>query len=77
MTEPLFSADQISQDAQNRVSRSGVQNGIGGAIIVVGLWVAKFAGWTGTMPPEVVVASGFLLTTGGAYLMNRSRIKAK
>lgn len=76
-TDPVFTAEQIKQDGQNRVARTGVQSGVAGAAIVVGLWIAHQAGWRGDMPAEVVAASTFLLTTAGSWASNRSRLNGK
>jgi hypothetical protein len=73
----VFTPEVMRQDGQNRIARTGVQSGVAGALIVVGLWVAHQAGWRGDMPPEVVAASGFLLTTLGAWFTNRSRLRGE
>lgn len=75
--EPVFTPAQIRDDGQNRIARTGVQSGVAGAVIVVGLWTAHQLGWHGDMPPEVVVSTGFLLTTAGSWLTNRSKLHGK
>lgn len=73
----LFTPEQIRQDGQNRIARTGVQSGVAGALIVVGLWVAHQVGWHGEMPAEVVASSGFLLTTLGSWWTNRAKLRGE
>lgn len=79
MTEPkpLFTPEQVKEDAKNKVARTYGQSGLASAAVLVGLWVSHQFGWHGEMPSEVQLALGTLLTGGAAALMNLGKLRAK
>lgn len=74
---PLFTPQQVKEDAQNKVVRTYGQSGIASAVVIVGLWVAHQFGWNGEMPTEVSAGFITLLTGAAAALTNLRKLRGK
>lgn len=77
MTAASFTPEQIKDDAQNRVGRTGVQNATAQAVVVIGVWAAGLLGWSGHLPEAVRGSFVLLLTVGASALMNRHRLRGR
>lgn len=77
MPEPTFTAEQIRQDGQGRVSSTAAQGGAAGAVVVVGEWVTQTVfGWDGSLPTAVSAAMIVLLASAAAIFKHRAKLRA-
>lgn len=76
--------EETKQDGTSRFSRTGVQAGLAGALVIILSWVLKMIGvdmdpetTSMDMPIEVSTAWTILFTALGSYLMNLKAIRGK
>lgn len=80
MPDPLFTPEQVRDDGQNRVAKTGGQNGVALAAVTIGTYAAWKFGWLRSMEDLPVIvhdAIVMLLTVGASALSNLKRLRAK
>lgn len=83
VTEPVFTEEQLRDDGRNRVGKTGLQVGLGSAIVTIVLAVAHGRHWIhagpdGSLLDSVVKdAYNLVVSTAIAALMNLRRLRGK
>jgi predicted MFS family arabinose efflux permease len=74
---PLFTPEQVREDAQNKVVRTTGQSGAAVAAIGVGTWVAHQFGWHGELDAATALNMSIVLTAAAAAVTNLRKLRAK
>jgi hypothetical protein len=77
-TPPVFTPAQIAEDGRNRVGRTGGQNAVAAAVVLIVVEGLKGLGWLhGGISVELGLAYALVLTVGASALMNLGRLRGR
>lgn len=74
---PLFTPEQVKDDARNRIAKTGGQ--VGGATALVGAaqWIAQQAGWHGSLDGVTFGYFVTLVTIVASVVTNRTKLRGE